>query len=230
MKSNVISRIIETESLPQKYSKNSYESAGKLIDEILEDTTTSLFYDIELLKRAKTGIHDIFNSGYNITKAGILVPVGLWGLKAGYNLPDLDISLLGIGNHRFFQFHSALGLVALRYFYKQWLLKKTDNNFSHRVIKKVSGMALGTYAIGIGIHLAVDIFQPKSIVFPFFGSLVDGTLIDDKIWLLGNSLWAFKIGHDIITLTLADELVTAKKYVKRRFGSQLNYNNLEIIQ
>lgn len=230
MKSNVISKIIETESLPNQYSRNSYESAGKLIDEIIEGNKSSTFFNSDILKRAQTGIHDIFNSGYNITKAGILVPVGLWGLKAGYSFPDMDISLLGIGNHRFFLFHSALGLVALRYFYKQWLLKTNDDRLTSRVTKKVSGMILGTYALGVGIHLAVDVFQPKSIVFPFFGSLIDGTLIDDNIWLLGNSLWAFKIGHDIITLTLADELETAKKYVRKRFGQSLDYTKLEVIR
>ncbi|NJD22051.1 MAG: hypothetical protein FIA82_05210 [Melioribacter sp.] len=230
MGNQIISKIIKSESLPNKLVNNSYHSAAKLIDDLVDQNKSSSLFDIQILKKAQAGIHDIFTSGYNVTKTSVLIPVGLWGLKAGYNFPDMDISLLGIGNHRFFLFHSALGLVTLRYFYKQWLLKSTDKSFTNRVTRKVSGMILGTYSIGVGIHLAVDIFQPKSIVFPFFGSLVDGTLVDDNIWLLGNSLWAFKIGHDIITLTLADELETAKKYVKKRFGQQLNYNELEVIK
>ncbi len=54
-----------------------------------------------------------------MAQAAVLVPVGLWGLSHGLTAPDLDISLLGIGKHRFFLFHSALGLVALRYFYNK---------------------------------------------------------------------------------------------------------------
>ena len=76
----------------------------------------------------------------------------------------------------------------------------------------------GTVAAGVGIHLLVDVFQPKSIVFPFFGSLVEGTLVDDNIWLLGNSLWAFRISHEVFSLVLADEMTLAKDFASQRFG------------
>jgi hypothetical protein len=41
----------------------------------------------------------------------------------------------------------------------------------------------------VGCHLLLDVFQPKAVIFPFFGSLVEGTLVDDNLWLLGNALW-----------------------------------------
>ncbi|OPZ61563.1 MAG: hypothetical protein BWY85_02372 [Firmicutes bacterium ADurb.Bin506] len=83
---------------------------------------------------------------------------------------------------------------------------------------KLTGAALGAYAMGVGVHLAMDVFQPKSVVFPFFGSLVDGTLVDDNIWLLGNSLWAFKIARDVFVISFAPELEAAREYVKTTFG------------
>ena len=225
-----IKNIVDAHNLSDKYVMESHDRLSETLDQYTAQSLGSLFYDSSTLRKIKKEVDSIITSGYNITKAGVLIPVGLWGLDHGLPFPDSDISLLGIGNHRFFLFHSALGLVALRYLHKQWMQKLDEDRFRHRVIKKVSGMLLGSYSVGVGIHLAIDLFQPKSIVFPFFGSLVDGTLVDDNIWLLGNSLWAFKIGKDIFTLTLADEIETAKKYVKAKFGSSLNYNELEIVK
>lgn len=74
--------------------------------------------------------------------------------------------------------------------------------------------------MGVGVHLMIDVFQPKAVIFPFIGSLVSGTLVDDNIWLIGNSLWAFKIGHDLMVLTVADELEIAKAWVKKKFEGE----------
>ena len=231
MEDQTIKRILTSENLSERKVLDVNNRVMKAIDEKINNNLNgSVFYNSETLKNIKREVGAIITSGYNITKAGVLVPVGLWGLTHGLPFPDTDISLLGIGYHRYFLFHSALGLVALRYFYKQWLQKLDEDKFKNRVAKKVSGALLGSFSIGVGIHLAIDVFQPKSVVFPFFGSLVDGTLVDDNIWLLGNSLWAFKIGHDIFSLTLADELYTAKKYVKSKFGSSLDFNQLEVIK
>lgn len=86
--------------------------------------------------------------------------------------------------------------------------------------EKVAGFTLGTYAMGVGVHLMIDVFQPKAVIFPFIGSLVNGTLVDDNIWLMGNSLWAFKISHDLMVLTVADELEIAKAWVKQKFEGE----------
>jgi hypothetical protein len=223
----VINKIIKDSSMPERFSEKSLKSAYELIDNRISENEESSFFTSATLSHLKKEVDSILTSGYNISKAGILVPTGIWGLSHGFSFPDADISLLGIGNHRFFLFHSSIGLIVLRYFYNQWVQKLDDEKFSNRATKKISGMVLGSFSIGVGIHLAVDVFQPKSIVFPFFGSLVDGTLVDDNIWLMGNSLWAFKIGKDIFTLTLADEIEMAKKYVKEKFGASLNYNQLE---
>jgi hypothetical protein len=152
---------------------------------------------------------------------GVLVPSGLWGLSKGIVAPDLDIRFLGIGKHRFFLFHSAIGLAVLRQLYKMWIHSTEDKNhlWPYRVVHKAAGAALGAYAVGVGIHLAIDVFQPKAVIFPWFGSLVDGTLVDDRVWLLGNSLWAFHIANDILCLVLADELKTARAYVAETFGN-----------
>lgn len=226
-----IHRLVKSETLAEKISLDSSKNALANIDLILSENNKSRhtsILSIDTLKKAKSEIEALASGGYSIAKTAVLLPVGLWGFKEGLQFPDLDISTLGIGNHRFFLFHSSLGVVLLRHLYNQWIQKnELDAGFINRVKKKVSGTILGTYAVGVGVHLMIDVFQPKSVVFPFFGSLAEGTLVDDNIWLLGNSLWAFKIGHDIFTIAIGDELKSVKKYIADKFGPNFNYNDLE---
>jgi len=165
-------------------------------------------------------------------QATLIVPAGLVGLAHGIAMPDLDISLVGIGAHRFFLFHSGLvvwGLeqLYLRY-YRQMELDAPSGppmaayrNHAHRVLMKVAGGLLGAAAIGVGIHLVIDVFQPRAVIFPVIGSLLDGTLVDDNIWLLGNALWCFRIAHDVFALVLADDLDRALAWARRHLVSAL---------
>lgn len=170
-------------------------------------------------------------------QATLIVPAGLVGLAQGVAMPDLDISLVGIGAHRFFLFHSGLvvwGLeqLYLRY-YRQMELDAPSGppmagppmaayrNHARRVLMKVAGGLLGAAAIGVGIHLVIDVFQPKAVIFPVIGSLLDGTLVDDNIWLLGNALWCFRIARDVFALVLADDLDRALAWARRHLVSAL---------
>ena len=36
-------------------------------------------------------------------------------------------------------------------------------------------------ALGVGAHLCQDLFQSQAVKFPFIGSSVDGTLVDDRL-------------------------------------------------
>ena len=91
--------------------------------------------------------------------------------------------MLGIGKHRHFLFHSAVVPLTVL-----WVARKL------RHISIVGSLA-ATFAIGflagVGIHLLTDVFQFKAVMFPFIGSLVDGTSIDDRLWEGGNALVCF---------------------------------------
>ncbi len=224
-----IGRIIAKQTLAERLTRDSTENGiahiETLIDSMMDaddgSDRSSLFTDVERLRELQAALKPLVSSTYNLAKMGVLMPSGLRGLSKGIVAPDLDIRFLGIGKHQFFLFHSAIGLAALRKLYKMWVHSTEDKNdlWPYRVVHKVTGAALGAYAVGVGIHLAIDVFQPKAVIFPWFGSLVDGTLIDDRIWLLGNSLWAFQIANDIFCLVLADELKTARTYVAETFGN-----------
>lgn len=189
---------------------------GSLVDNLKNSPIVSNFDPQELHNNFQYYI----NLARNFTKMAVIIPVGSALLGSGFKFPDKDISILGIANHRFFLFHSAIGVYILKKVYDNYLLhisstKKNDN--ISNIVKKAAGTALSGFAAGVGIHLLVDVFQPKSIVFPFIGSLIDGTLIDDSIWLLSNSLYCFKIAKDVFVIAWGDDLEVVKEYVRKNF-------------
>ena len=159
----------------------------------------------------------------DIGKIAVFVPSSLISFDQFFSLPDSDISLLGIGNHRFFLFHSGAVAWILKTMYASRIKRTVDDkSISTTIINKIAGVVAGSGCFAIGCHLAIDAFQPKSIVFPYFGSLVDGTLVDDNIWLLGNSIYCFKISHDIFTFALGEDLERVKKFIKINFMEPVN--------
>jgi hypothetical protein len=127
-------------------------------------------------------------------QAGILLPVSSLSFSSVVKLPDLDIKLLGIGWHRYFLFHSAIGVWILQQFfdtYNEYL----DNKEHPGSVKKIFGAIGAGASAAIGLHLLKDgafgYFEgEKSVVFGFPGifkrnTLIKGTYIDDNIWSLG---------------------------------------------
>lgn len=143
-------------------------------------------------------------------KTAGLTAVGLAGYTGFSGFPDRDIALLGIGSHRFFLFHSGAAIKGLEKMYMNWY-ELDDRNTIERMAKKVVGVALGGAAIGMGVHLLSNTLNPKAVIFPLIGSLVDGTMVDDTLWLLANSIWCFKMGANVITLVAADDVAKAKE-------------------
>ncbi|MDN5363289.1 MAG: hypothetical protein PWQ91_350 [Eubacteriales bacterium] len=221
MKNDYLRRIVREGLLPDRLVRERKEGAARVIEDLLRRQREGRQIPDSggLLAKTKRELKDFLYSGRAVELA-VLAPVGVWGGIIGGWLPDTDISILGIGVHRYFLFHSTFGLLALRYLYSLWCKSSQHGKkgLVEETLQKIAGVVLGTCAFGVGIHLLVDAFQPKAVVFPFFGSLIDGTFVDDNIWLLGNSLWAFKIGADLFAFCLADELAVAKRWVRENFG------------
>lgn len=102
-----------------------------------------------------------------------------------YWFPDFDIRLMGIRAHRNFLFHSAALTLVL------FLLVRKRN--LQRVLWKLAAALVMGVGIGIGVHLFADVFQSAHVLFPFVGSLVDGTSLDDRLWVGVNSLASFSM-------------------------------------
>jgi hypothetical protein len=120
-----------------------------------------------------------------VVKRLFAVAVALVGIFLFLKFPDLDIRILGIGAHRNFLFHSA-AIVLVFYL----LMNRRDSMRLHWLIINCIIAGCG---IGIGIHLAADLLQSKAVLFPFVGSLIDGTSLDDRLWLGANSAGCFLI-------------------------------------
>ena len=220
-----LTSIIRSSTLPDLLSSELSWSAIRLAERKLSEIDNSEperhtiavldrdFYE-QVLKEAKA-----WGEGLRIAaETTVLIPSAFIGFTTGLGFPDKDISSLGIGNHRFFLFHSAFAVWAMKKLYDTMLAKQSGQKTSiDRFVNKVLGALSGSAAWGVGVHLAIDVFQPKSIVFPFVGSLVNGTLIDDNIWLLGNAIWCFKIGHDLFVLALGDDFEKVKSFVSDTF-------------
>jgi len=120
----------------------------------------------------------------------------LWGF------PDLDISLFGIRWHRNFIFHSIIIPFIL---YKLLLSKK------EKILSFLSNGIIFGAAISIGVHLIIDVFQPKNVHFIIVSTLVRKTLIDDNIWLGLNGILGLLIAKKV-----NDARVENVKDIKRK--------------
>lgn len=160
-----INRIVARETLSERLTRASTENGMAHIEALLGNQLDSddardrpsLLDGAGRLRELQTALKPLVSLTYNVAKMSILVPSGLWGLSKGIAAPDLDIRFLGIGRHRFFLFHSALGLVVLRRLYRMWVESTEDKNhlWPYRVVHKVTGAALGAYAVGVGIKTTV---------------------------------------------------------------------------
>jgi len=152
----------------------------------------------------------------------VMVPAGLWSFSQFIDFPDLDISTLGIGYHRFFMFHSAAMPWMLNKIYEARLARTVGSRqIGDRVVDRLLGIMAASGAWAVGVHLAIDVMQPKSVVVPFFGSFINGTLVDDEVWLLGNSLYCFHLGNHMFALALGEDLPRVKAFVQRNITMPL---------
>lgn len=104
--------------------------------------------------------------------SGLILGAAIFAILT-FRFPDWDIRLLGIGRHRHFLFHSSIVPLLV-----MWGARKL------RYVSVVGFLAT-TFAVGflvgVGVHLVTDVFQTKAVMFPFIGSLVDGTSVDDRL-------------------------------------------------
>ncbi|MBN1523042.1 MAG: hypothetical protein JW904_01055 [Spirochaetales bacterium] len=118
------------------------------------------------------------NKAYFLLFSGVT----LFTAIPSFNFPDMDISLLGIENHRFFLFHSVLIPLVLYYFLRTLPVS---------LFSRFAGMICAGFFLGISIHLATDIIPQKAVNFLFTRTLVYGTYWDDRIWIIANMFAGF---------------------------------------
>jgi hypothetical protein len=185
--------------------------------------TKGLIFANNMIRQSKRLWNKLSQKQKRFIELGVITSTALIGISTGHHIPDLDMRLLGLGWHRYFLSHSALGAYLGKRFhesYGNFLSRQPDDKTN-----KVVGIFVAAGAFGLGIHLLADgsfgiLDGEKAVVWGIPGvgkidTLIEGTMIDDNLYLLGNSMWAFKIAKDIIVVTYAKEVELAKKFVSK---------------
>ena len=218
---------IRLNTLAEKYLYKLQWSALSLAEKQLERFTEGtiekddILLDENFYRRIVKEMRSYIDGIATGVKFSTFIPAGFIGFKLGAGFPDTDIKLLGIGKHRYFIFHSGISVFIFKKMYEAYLKKTGNFDKAETLVDKILGVTVSLGAFGTGVHLLSDAIHPKSVVFPFFGSLVDGTMVDDNIWLIGNALWCFKIGKDVLVTAIGDDLEKVKRFVAREFAEPL---------
>ena len=124
-----------------------------------------------------------------------LVSAGFVGYLA-FPLPTVDVEVLGEGASRNFLFYSALLPV---------LLLLSCSLLESRPFTRVvtAGATVGA-AIGIGAQLVKALFVAEPVTFFALGSIFPDTLVDDALWLIGNTVTCALVIY--AALTQAEEI------------------------
>ena len=126
---------------------------------------------------------------------------GSIAMYMGYSVPDLDITLMGIGSHRHFATHSIIPALIAIIGYKgigrflrflDTLLPENRNLLWRKIISfyHEASCVPTAFAAGIGLHLAQDLFidGSQSIRGPWGGTFIKDTYLDDNAFLSLNLL------------------------------------------
>lgn len=211
--SNPLESLLSTRRRVRRWQQTSREALQLLAT---EDGRMAISAEWETLIRAV--IADAALHPVQTAKYGVLIPTGMMSVEAGFHLPDLDISLIGIQHHRYFLFHGPFAAYLLYRFFRFLEDKYDTDTLVDRVIRLVGGSVASGVSLGIGIHCLTDLFQPKSIQFPVIGSLVNGTLIDDNLWLFGSALYSMHVSREIVACVFARDLASARQYFQDRWN------------
>ena len=198
-----------------------YLHSRSFVDNLKE--TKALLFANEVMEKSKKFWARLTQKQKVCVELAVIVPATFIGISAGHFIPDLDIRLLGLGWHRYFLSHSAIGAYLGKRFYESY--RDISGGKQDKNINKIVGTFVAAGAFGLGVHLLADgslglLDGEKAVVWGIPGigkvdTLIEGTMIDDNLYLLGNSMWAFKIAKDIIVVTYAKELELAKKFVSK---------------
>jgi hypothetical protein len=124
----------------------------------------------------------------------LFISITLIGSTIFYFFPDLDISLLTIKYHRFFLFHSVI---------IPYLLYILLIRFRTKLPTIIATIVLSCITFGISVHLITDIVPRKTVNFIIVNTLIEGTYVDDMLWIILNMLLGFLLVY-----------ILFKKYLK----------------
>ena len=111
--------------------------------------------------------------------------VAIMGVVAGvlaFHIPGLEVELLGEPSRGLFVFYSA-ALPVMLLFLCSWL---EEGSVVSQLL--ANGAAIGAGA-ALAVRLAIELVSAAPVItFPFFGTLFEDTLVDERGWLAANAI------------------------------------------
>ena len=111
--------------------------------------------------------------------------VAIMGVVAGvlaFHIPGLEVELLGEHSRGLFVFYSA-ALPVMLLFLCSWL---EEGSVVSQLL--ANGAAIGAGA-ALAVRLAIELVSAAPVItFPFFGTLFEDTLVDERGWLAANAI------------------------------------------
>ena len=106
---------------------------------------------------------------------------GVAGVLA-FHIPGLEVELLGEHSRGLFVFYSA-ALPVVLLFLCSWM---EEGSVVSQLL--ANGAAIGAGA-ALAVRLAIELFSAAPVItFPFFGTLFEDTLVDERGWLAANAI------------------------------------------
>ena len=115
-------------------------------------------------------------------RLGLVAIVGVVAGVLAFHIPGLEVELLGEPSRGLFVFYSA-ALPVMLLFLCSWL---EEGSVVSQLL--ANGAAIGAGA-ALAVRLAIELVSAAPVItFPFFGTLFEDTLVDERGWLAANAI------------------------------------------
>ena len=147
-----------------------------------------------------------------IARTGVQIKAGLTGFGAGYLFPDVEVLFLGIGSPARWVVQSGAPVWGAERLARALLLERPTGNVSPESTKKwdvrrelygaVAAPLLTGFSAGRGVRLVQDALTVRGIPDGFKIIIGGRAMIWERVWMLGNGIWCFAMGKDLLMVTL----------------------------
>ncbi|HOJ20324.1 MAG TPA: hypothetical protein PLY56_02215 [Armatimonadota bacterium] len=146
-----------------------------------------------------------------IARAGVQIKAGLTGFGAGYLFPDVEVLFLGASGRGRWLTQSGIPVWGAEKVVRSLLLEREpaggdDSQARFNVRRELYGAVaaplLAGMSAGLGLRLTLDALSVRGV--QGVGQLIVGgrEMLFERIWMLGNGVWCFLMGKDLLLVTL----------------------------
>jgi len=165
-----------------------------------------------------------------IARAGVQIKAGLTGFGAGYLFPDIEVLFLGVGGRGRWITQSGIPVWGAEKLARALLLERglseaggtgEASKVRRELYGAVAAPLLAGFSTGLGVRLVQDAINVRGI--PDIGRIIVGgqAAIWERAWMLGNGVWCFLMGKDLLLVTLGRTPNQSLSEVLRRLREEV---------